>query len=168
MVEKRMVLKEYIRIRKRRVEEQQTVTETLRREYLTVADPPAPLYPPARRAGTNARTLRGAKSGRVQWVPRSSPRASYYRHEEQSVADPAPPPRSVADLPQFRALISMLAVLAGLALLYLGWQIVDRFIHLLTLLLFAVLLAFVIGPAVSAPGASRMCRAPSPCSASTG
>lgn len=42
VVEKRMVLKEYIRIRKRRVEEQQTVTETLRREYLTVTDPPAP------------------------------------------------------------------------------------------------------------------------------
>ena len=35
--------------------------------------------------------------------------------------------------------ISMLAVLAGLALLYLGWQIVDKFIHLLTLLLFAAL-----------------------------
>ena len=41
VVEKRMVLKEYIRIRKRRVEEQQTVTETLRREYLKVTDPPA-------------------------------------------------------------------------------------------------------------------------------
>jgi len=66
------------------------------------------------------------------------------------VADPAPSPRSLTELPQFRALISMLAALAGLALLYLGWQIVDRFIHLLTLLLFAVLLAFVIGPAVSA------------------
>jgi len=42
VVEKRMVLKEYIRIRKRWVEEQHTVTEALRREYLTVTDPPAP------------------------------------------------------------------------------------------------------------------------------
>lgn len=45
VVEKRMVLKEYIRIRKRRVEEQQTVTETVRREYLTVTDPPSAIPP---------------------------------------------------------------------------------------------------------------------------
>jgi len=41
VIERRMVLKEYIRIRKRRVEEQQTVTETLRHEFLKVTDPPA-------------------------------------------------------------------------------------------------------------------------------
>jgi predicted PurR-regulated permease PerM len=65
------------------------------------------------------------------------------------LADLTPAPRSLAELPQFRALISMLAVLCAAALLYLSWQVLSRLAHLLTLLLFAALLAFLIGPAVT-------------------
>lgn len=39
VVEKRLVLKEYIRVRKRRVEEERIVRDTLRREYLEVNGP---------------------------------------------------------------------------------------------------------------------------------
>ena len=57
--------------------------------------------------------------------------------------------RTRADLRAFRALITMLAVLAGLALVYVGWHVLSIFAHILWLLVFAALLAFVVAPAIT-------------------
>ncbi|HWE60559.1 MAG TPA: YsnF/AvaK domain-containing protein [Chloroflexota bacterium] len=42
VVEKRMVLKEYVRVRKQRREAQQTITDTVRREFVEVTETAAP------------------------------------------------------------------------------------------------------------------------------
>jgi predicted PurR-regulated permease PerM len=61
--------------------------------------------------------------------------------------------------PAFRVLITCLATLSVLALSYVVWQVVTRFAGLLTLLLFACLLAFVLSPPVAALERHRVPRA---------
>lgn len=63
---------------------------------------------------------------------------------------PGQAPRSLLEYRAFRVLVTSLAALSVLALLYVAWLVLDRFASILTLLLFALLVAFALGPAVAA------------------
>lgn len=66
---------------------------------------------------------------------------------------PTRPDRSWAPLLEWRAfriLITCLAILSVLALGYILWEIISRFAGILTLLLFACLIAFVLSPPITA------------------